>query len=59
MALTKRMLDEQNEQNAPINCPNCKINYDDKFIDYCPKHLAEMDNYERAMADCENYGFGY
>ena len=44
MSLIKQYLDEVNTRNSAMNCPNCKVNYDDKFIEtYCPKHADEAE----------------
>lgn len=44
MSMTTDCLLEQQIADSPEKCPDCKINWDDKFYDYCPKHQAEMEN---------------
>ena len=56
MSLGKRLLDEQNEQSSPSKCPNCKINWDDKFYDYCEEHIEDaLEQEERRQLAEENF----
>lgn len=46
MGYTKNQLIEKQVAESPANCPDCKVNYDDKFIEYCEKHTKELEALE-------------
>lgn len=43
MSLTKRRLDEINEQNSPAKCPDCRIDWEIKDYVLCKKHQREFE----------------
>lgn len=52
MSLSKREQSKIDEQKSPSKCPDCKWNWDDKFLELCRVHVA---TYDRDQAEYQAF----